>query len=431
MCRMATKSYLTLDPSESVRRSNETIAMAPKAGNITLLTRRLFNILLFCSQKDGPKEVYRRPLGQIMSHARFSSNNTEILKEHLKLMRSINVEWNSSSNEEKRWGVSGIIADVEIIETIGIGTFIEWSLPPKLRERLLNPDVYTTFDLEAHSILRTGSSIALYEICARYVTNPTRVTNRNTWEWWRPRLTGSIDDENSKHEYKYFKRDVLKPAILQINLLKKFQIELIEHKEGKWVKEIQFAISPEVSKISEAEAFVAIDGEVLEQIIRIGFSQMDAKKYFNEYDTEYLKATLDMLHKRMGNTALPKIQSPVAWFKDAILKKYVTPNDLVAKPLKAELKPSVSKRDLLMQEFNLQKQEDALKCFKELNSNEQEDLLSQCFTDAVGTMIKGEYKRRGLKSKIAESTFSTWYANKLWGDPTTEELLEFSMKDKK
>lgn len=424
---MAKISPTKLEQSTSVRRSNETIAVLPKTGRITLLTRRVFNIMLHFSQQDGIKDVYRRPLGEIMSNTDFGSKNTKIIKEHLRLLRGIEVEWNSNSEEEKRWGISGMIAEAEIIETPGIGTFIEWSLPPKIRDRLLDPAYYTKLSLQIHCSLRTGASVALYEICARYATNPSGVTNRAPWEWWRPRITGSLETE-AKPEYKYFKRDILKPSIAQINALSDFQIELIEHKNGKWVEEIQFAITQPKQQKLDVVSVEPIDGALLEKLLRIGLSQTDAQSYFVAHDPQFIKATIEMLDKRVANQKLTPLNSKAAWFKSAIEKKYVDSSELVAIPIASEVNDKPTKRDQLIAEFASHRQQEALRYFKELNLDEQEKNLAECFTAEVGVTVKSEYRRKGLSSKLAETTFATWLVNKLWGEPTTEELLEYSMR---
>ncbi len=419
-----------IEQNKSVRRSNETIAILPKAGRITLLTRRIFNIMLYFSQIDGVKDVYRRSIGEIMSHAQFGSKNSEIIKEHLRLLRGIEVEWNSKTDEEKRWGISGMIAEVEIIEKPGIGTFIEWSLPPKIRDRMLDPEFYTKLSLQIHSSLRTGSSVALFEICSRYASNPSGVTQRAPWEWWRPRLTGTFETTDAKPEYKYFKRDVLKPSIAEINVLAEFQIELIEHKNGKWVEEIQFSITRPKQKKLNLDMIEPVDGALLEQLLRMGLSQSDAQSFFVSHDAKFIKATIDLTEKRAANPKLPALLSQAAWFKSAIEKKYAKPPELVATPFIKKIEDKTSRRDQLVAEFAVHRHQEALRYFKELTPEEQAQKLTECFAGDVGLTVKSEYRRKGLTSKIAETTLAKWIVDQLWGEPTSEELLEYSMQQK-
>src|SRR5882672_12594308 len=61
-----------------VQKANESIAIRPKRGRLTLLSRRIYNALLYHSQRQGVDEpVYRLALSELIGDARFNSNNTE------------------------------------------------------------------------------------------------------------------------------------------------------------------------------------------------------------------------------------------------------------------------------------------------------------------------------------------------------------------
>lgn len=64
----------------------------------------------------------------------------------------------------------------------------------------------------------------MYEITKRYSTNPSGVTNRDTWQWWWKILTGAPDGATPP-EYKYFKRDVVKKAVEEINSVTDVRVE--------------------------------------------------------------------------------------------------------------------------------------------------------------------------------------------------------------
>jgi len=82
---------------QSVAKANEAIAIRPKRGRLTLLSRRIYNALLYHSQKQGVDEpVYRLALSELIGDARFNSNNTELLKSHLRDMQATTIEWSIS-----------------------------------------------------------------------------------------------------------------------------------------------------------------------------------------------------------------------------------------------------------------------------------------------------------------------------------------------
>ena len=92
------------DDDQSVAKANEAIAIRPKRGKLTLLSRRIFNVLLFHAQQQGvDKPRYSILLSELIDDARFNSNNTELLKSHLRDMQATTIEWHTSIGKEQKW----------------------------------------------------------------------------------------------------------------------------------------------------------------------------------------------------------------------------------------------------------------------------------------------------------------------------------------
>ena len=91
------------------------------------------------------------------------------------------------------------------------------------------------------SQMHTHAGIVLYEICTRY-KNIGR-TSRQNWRWWLPVLTGQPNSEKlAKSEFRFFKRDTIKPAIAEVCAITDIEIELVEYKDGKCISDIQFLV---------------------------------------------------------------------------------------------------------------------------------------------------------------------------------------------
>ena len=93
-----------------------TIGIKPTSGTLSLIVRRLFNVLLYISQKDGDIETYRRPLIEIMAHIEYNSNDAKLLKDHFRsMMNGILVEWNSvDAKGTQTWEASPLLAHARI-----------------------------------------------------------------------------------------------------------------------------------------------------------------------------------------------------------------------------------------------------------------------------------------------------------------------------
>ncbi|RZI54176.1 MAG: RepB family plasmid replication initiator protein, partial [Pseudomonas sp.] len=155
---------LVAPEDQTVAKANEAIAIRPKRGRLTLLSRRIYNALLYHAQCQGvDKPVYELPLNELICDARFNSNNTELLKSHLRDMQATTIEWSTSSNSLKRWVSSQLLGTVSIEEQgRGRACVVTWRYPEEIRERLVKPHQYTRVLLEMSSQMRSYSAAVLY-----------------------------------------------------------------------------------------------------------------------------------------------------------------------------------------------------------------------------------------------------------------------------
>ena len=241
---MTRRSLAQKDTQENpLKKPVNTLAIVPtKSSKITVLARKAYNVLLYIAQEQGiDQDVFRAPLQSILRGVDFNSNAREIVKQHLRAMVSTTVEWQSpTAGEGEAWNVAGLLAHAKVYKQSG-ENWVEWSFAPNIKHELLEPQRFARLRLDVISQLRRHSGVVLYEICARY--RDIGLTARQPWPWWRPVLTGSADTEDSlKQEYRFFKRDVLKLAIAEVNAVTDLDVELIEHKAGRFIADIQFRV---------------------------------------------------------------------------------------------------------------------------------------------------------------------------------------------
>ncbi len=322
--------------SAELRKAVEAIAIQPKSGKITLLTRKLFNVLLAVAQQaDDSGDTYRALLSDIVANSAFDSNDTALVKEHLRRMVSVQVEWSTGTSSQKpgrKWGISTLIADAEILEDPTTRrVWVEFSFAPKIKKKLLDPVQYARLSLQFQSQLRSSAGLALYEICVRYLTNPSHLTMREPWEWWRPILSGTPDTEagdEAKREYKYFKRDYLRPAIAEVNAVTNIFVELIEHREGRRVAEIQFRVSERKQPMLALDEHPNVfDSTLVDRMVKLGIPLKEAQTLYADSEENRIRAALQMTEQRMRSTTLPPVRSAGALFKDALKKGYAPPVD--------------------------------------------------------------------------------------------------------
>ncbi|PNG45856.1 MULTISPECIES: replication initiation protein [Comamonadaceae] len=431
---------------QSVAKANEAIAIRPKRGRLTLLSRRIYNALLYHSQRQGVDEpVYRLALSELIGDARFNSNNTELLKSHLRDMQATTIEWSTSSSSLKRWVSSQLLGTVTIEEQgRGRPCMVTWRYPEEIKERLVKPHQYTRVLLEMSSQMRSYSAAVLYEIGARYLTSPGRLSMREDVMWWAAVLTGRSDIKEV--DYRFLKRDVISKAIAEIDALcEEFGLELIEHKRGRKIEEIQFRVVPKVQQrledINAANRNV-FDLELVGRLIALGIKQDEAQDLYATTDEGQIRATLDHVDARLRSATMPALKSPAAYFKDALKKGYAgvgiavpasPPDEPGAAP--ATSVPTLSEGDRLRRIRELWENDQMAKA-RAMYAEMLEPMQAEWRTrfqveqlEKVASPIARAWRRDGPASRIAGTTFFKWLAGTTWpAEPTDRVLLDFALQ---
>ena len=440
--KRAKKTDVVSPSSAELRKAVEAIAIQPKSGKITLLTRKLFNVLLAVAQQaDESGDTYRALLSDIVANSAFDSNDTALVKEHLRRMVSVQVEWSTGTSSQKpgrKWGISTLIADAEILEDPTTRrVWVEFSFAPKIKKKLLDPVQYARLSLQFQSQLRSSAGLALYDICVRYLTNPSHLTMRESWEWWRPILSGTPDTEagdEAKREYKYFKRDYLRPAIAEVNAVTNIFVELIEHREGRRVAEIQFRVTERKQPMLALDEHPNVfDSTLVDRMVKIGIPLKEAQTLYADSEENRIRAALQMTEQRMRSTSLPAVRSAPALFKDALKKGYAPPVESLVSGNAGKAAVAAPADDLkarLLGEYSGYRRKEARALYDEQGENERE-IARRSFEDdelpGLGSHMRDDWRRRGLDSKIVETAFFDWLARKTWGEPTDGDLLAFTL----
>jgi hypothetical protein len=418
---------------QSFAKANEAIAIRPKRGRLTLLSRRIYNALLFHAQRQGVDlPIYRLPLAELIDDARFNSNNTELLKAHLRDMQATTIEWSTSGPAESKWVSTQLIGTIKI-EQSGRGhpCFISWTYPEEIRDRLVRPRQYTRLMLEISAQMRSYAAAVLYEIGTRYLTSPNRLTMREDVMWWAAVLSGRSDIK--KVDYRFLKRDVISKAMAEVDALcEEFSLELIEHKRGRKIQELQFRVMPRVqqrlSDMADTKRNV-FDLELIGKLIQLGFKQDHAQDIYATTDEGVLRAAILLVEQRQKNAALPPLRTPAAYLRDAIKRGYpglgecATTSKLAAR---AVTPSAETQRQRVREAWEADRRRQARALYEEIDAAAQA-AIRQRFEKAevaqLATPIARAWFRDGPASGMAASSFYEWFAQMTWPEPPTDEML--------
>ena len=421
-----------------LRKPVNTLAIVPKSEKITVTARKIYNVMLQYAQKQGvEKERYRARLADIATGIDFKSNNTELIKKYFRQMATTGVEWQSpTTGEGARWSISALIAHADLIQH-GNELVLEWSYAPNIKQELLDPQRFAKMSLQVLAALNTMASVVLYEICCRYADNPSGLTARQSWAWWRPVLTGAPDSATSAYqEYKIFNRDVVKKAVKKVNEVTDLEIDLIEHKIGRSVQDLQFKVKRKLPQLAQHDKQIEpVDLKTIGTAIKAGLPQEKAEKLLFKYGARALDDALAIMHERQRRASMEPVRSPEKYLATILqsgqfgMQKSSNPPADMVYDTKAE-------RMKLIERFRAQKRAELHAMFQEMPVDDQQKWIVKFEEEALpdsGAILK-VYQSKGITSSIVRHAFFKYLGNSVWEDgwekPSDSELIDLAILSK-
>lgn len=424
---------------DPLRKPVNTLAIVPQSKRITPLARKAYNVMLHMAQAQGiERTAYRALVADVIAGLDFDSNDTQLIKKHLRSMAATTVEWQSpTTGEGSSWTVSGLLAHAKISKERG-QNWIEWSYSIELKQELLEPSVFARLSIEIISQLRTHAGIALYEICTRY--KEVGRTSRQAWQWWRPVLSGQPESARTqKLEYRFFKRDTLKPAIAEVNAITDLEVELVEHKEGRFIAELQFLVrrksQPPLPLRNPPQP---VDLSLIVQAQKLGVSDDHAEELLDTYGSEALRSGLTALEKRIATAFPGPLRDPYRYLKSLMpgeAEKLVKQQAMQAMTSEEKSRDvgatDVRRKAQWVEEWLRQRREKVASDLESLSEDEQQRIVSSLLDDMTARDVHPSIRRRleqsGWRHPLVVNEMIKFYAKatigEQWDRPTAEELL--------
>jgi hypothetical protein len=351
-------------------------------------------------------------------------------------MVSTTVEWSNGVKGARRWGITTLIGGVELIEQ-GQRCTIQWTYSEQIKEKLLAPNVYTRLSLQFQNSFRSAAALALYEICIRYIDSPGQLTMRMSWIDWRPTLTGTPDTEKEPAyaEYKYFKRDVLRPAMTEVSKLTDIEVELIEHKAGRSVVDIQFSVRTKPQGSLDLDERNLFDMSLVARMLALGLSEGQAEKLYSDHEEDRVRAALEYTEKRLKQK--PTVENIPGYFRRTLTEAYGAKatnalkrgekKALVTGTVKKSAIPSASElTERLATDWWLEKRTAAKEGFHAAELAEQQELLTEFDQAGIPVHLVSAWRKSGLKNKLCETAFIQWLLRDTLA-PSELELFQFGL----
>lgn len=288
-------------------------------GQLTLLQRKISNVLLLNAYDELPTSgvtEHRIRLGALAANAGFDSNDYQLLKEALEALVDLKIRWNILDEKNRlEWGISSFLAQAVIRDGV-----CHYAYPPALRKRLHNPDVYARINLLVQEKFTSSYALALYENTVRF--RKVGTTGWVTLEHWRD-LLGVGDGQHI--EFKYLNRDVLKPAIAEVNERSDILLEMKLMREKRRVVAMKFSVT---DKLDEAKSASTSGDDVEaseEALVRFGCSVAQITEVVRSFEPEQIQRNIAYVrrHVQQGKP----VRNLAGYVVSAIRNDYATARD--------------------------------------------------------------------------------------------------------
>jgi hypothetical protein len=251
--------------------------------------------------------------------------------------------------------------------------------------------------------------------------------------WWASVLTGRSDITTV--DYRILHRDTIKKALVELDTLNDaFRMEVVQHKRGRKVEELQFRVIPKSQPSLtglDGSAKNVFDLQLVERIVNLGMKRPDAQDLYATTDEGALRAAVERVEQRMKQAGLQPLASPVAYLRDALKKGYAGSGGGDEPPAPPAEPPLDEKLRLLRDEWEIHRSQEAREHFDAMDDATREQHLQRFIDERLPdlpTPIARAFKRDGVRSRVASGTFFRWLAAQLWPEPVTDtDLLEFAL----
>lgn len=313
---------------------------------LSLLERKISNVLLRNAWENLlDQDVHTISIRALGDAAGFDSKNVGALKASLSSLVETTVTWNILSRDRKNvWGKSSILASVQIIDGTGI---CEYSYPPHLRNLLRNPNIFARLNLLIQRQFDSKYSLAMWE----YASGELALAGLEDEGMGQGHMTDWIAVEALRHilgsenpayaEYRVFNREVLRPAIAEVNRVSNLAITDTEaRREKRKITALRFAITTkdtyqlpldfDVPALLEDEPAHLLPlnvneekADLIRRMIEVGVDEKAARGIARAYGAERITENLEWAVAQIESGR--GIRRPGAFVASAIRNDYVEP----------------------------------------------------------------------------------------------------------
>lgn len=440
MIRKITREDVVATKQEVIKHSS---AIQVSNNKISLLQRKAWNVLLAAAYDDLLiKEQFDIGLKELSDTLNYKSNNLEALKEALRALRRVEIEWNILDKDNDEWVNSSLLGEVKISKNSGRCLY---SYGPELKKKLYNPAMYARISLSIQNRFTSKYSLALYELCVDYFI---KKQGKGETPWISiddfRKLMG-VQNEKTYQDFKNLKRFVINISQSEINKKSDLFINVDFKKENRKIIALKIKIIPNENNTILNKLIHFPDQK---QLDLLNVAEKEKSDLFTKMVNYFLISEIQA--KEIIETKEPEyIMEVLEYVEEKKLKNEIKTNigAYTYKALMEDFRPKVSLFDLEKEQAYRKKQEaeekkkaeeEILKqlerSFNDFINIEVEKIITVMpekinkqiltdFQDTLNKFTKDKYIQEGLHSPLIKMLFNNFIVKEYLKD----KLPDFQM----
>jgi len=236
--RQKKKEHIELLSPEQVeeQRLKKSVGIIHTSGNLTLVQRKLANVLLYAAYEDlQRKRTHTIPVSMMCTMLGWTeSNRVDYLKAALVALQQTVVQFNLRKDSEEDWESMAMISYARIRDGV-----CSWRYDEALAEKLSNPKVFAIINIQVQRRFDSAYALNLYENCIRY-----KDTNTGSTGWWTLSFFREIVGASTSYydDFRKLNSKVIKPSMEKINEVSDIVVSVEFEKKLRSVVGIRFHV---------------------------------------------------------------------------------------------------------------------------------------------------------------------------------------------
>lgn len=399
---------------------------------LSLLQRKLVNALLYNAYDHlltaQNHEISASVLCEMIG---FDSKNIGYLKGALKGLMETVVEFDVLEEDgERSWEAMVLLPYAKIK-----GGTCTYRYERALAEKLYHPDVYSKINLSVLREMNSAHALVLYENCYRF----EGIGHTAWWDVDVFRKLMGVDTMSSYKPFKALNRNVIQPAMKEVNKLSNIQVEMETRMKGRSVTGLRFIVRPnrQLSLVGMETEDDITQNPAYQALLAEGISKNLARSWLLEYGEEHIFDKLDLAS---AQAASGKIKSSKAGFlKAAVEQDYHNEGAAKKKALEAAQERKAARENL---ERELQALKDALRdtetayrwftaeiieeAFQGLSEGQREAVTSEFQLGLGSTIYVNAFKKGGWRDRLTFPDIKKFWEARGLALPSTADWAQKS-----